>query len=60
MLRVKNSFLFIPKKSDTFGKSTERISGMKIKFIIDISDLEPLNQAYKSSDTEEDVIIPVF
>ncbi len=54
---------FIPpftKKPDTFGKSRDRIAGTKIKFIIDISDLEPLNLAYKSSNTEEDVIIHVF
>lgn len=33
---------------------------MEIKFIIDITDLEPLNLAYKSSNTEEDVIIRGF
>lgn len=33
---------------------------MEIKFTIDITDLEPLNLAYKSSNTEEDVIIRVF
>lgn len=33
---------------------------MKAKFIIDISDLEPLNLAYKAAKTEEDFIIHVF
>lgn len=35
-------------------------AGVKIKFIIDIADLEPSNLASESSSTEEDVIIRVF
>lgn len=43
-----------------FGKLADRAVVMEIRFIIDIADLEPLNQAHKGSSAEEDVITPAF